>query len=63
MLFPKIPKNMTESNKSQNLDRWKRFISLIDTKKSINNLTVKAAAIADHVLRSRPFRDDKFGFT
>ena len=54
---------MTESNKSQNLDRWKRFISLIDTKKSINNLTVKAAAIADRVLRSRPFRDDKFGFT
>ena len=41
MLFPKIPKNMTESNKGQNLDRWKRFISLIDTKKSINNLTVK----------------------
>ena len=38
MLFPKIPKNMTESNKGQNLDRWKRFISLIDTKKSINNL-------------------------
>ena len=54
---------MTESNKDQNLDRWKRFNSLKDTKKSINNLAVKAAAIAGHVLRSRPFRDDIFGFT
>ena len=52
---------MTESNKDQNLDRWKRFNSLKDTKKSINNLPVKAAAIAGHVLRSRPFRDDIFG--
>ena len=54
---------MTESNKDQNLDRWKRFNRLKDTKKSINNLPVKAAAIAGHVLRSRPFRDDIFGFT
>ena len=54
---------MTESNKDQNLDRWKRFISLEDTTKSINNLPVKAAAIAGHVLRSRPFRDYIFSFT
>ena len=54
---------MTESNKDQNLDRWKRFKSLKDTKKSINNLPVKEAAIAGHVLRSRPFRDDIFCFT
>ena len=54
---------MKESNKDQNLDRWKRFISLEDTTKSINNLPVKVAAIAGHVLRSRPFRDYIFSFT
>ena len=53
---------MTESNKDQNLDRWKRFNSLKDTKKSINNLPVKAAAIAGHVLPSRPLRDDTIRF-
>ena len=57
-----MQKNMTESNKHQNLDHWKRFIYLTNTKKSINNFPVKAAAIAGHVLRSRPFRDNKFGF-
>ena len=41
---------MTESNKHQNLDHWKRFIYLTNTKKSINNFPVKAAAIAGHVL-------------